>query len=111
MKKFETFCPIRDILDRLGDKWTILVLLNLEANGVMRFGELAKNISDISQRMLTITLRGLEDDSLVSRKVYSMIPPKVEYELTERGRTLMPHIRGLVDWALNNKEIYDNRNV
>lgn len=110
MKKFEGFCPIRNILDKLGDKWTILVLLNLNTNGTMRFSELARNIPDISQRMLTITLRTLVQDGLISRKVYPEIPPKVEYTITDIGKTLMPHINGLVEWALANKQLYNNIN-
>ncbi len=95
-------CPIRSILSRLGDKWSILVLVSLEANGTMRFGDLHRVIADISQRMLTVTLRSLEADGLVSRKVYPEIPPRVEYSLTETGLGLMPHLDGLVMWAEKN---------
>ena len=104
MKKIETFCPIRDILSRFSDKWSILVLLLLSGNGVMRFGQLSKSIPDISQKMLTVTLRTLETDALVEREVYPEIPPKVEYRLTEKGRSLLPHIESLVEWALEHKE-------
>ncbi len=72
-------CPIRDILSRLGDKWSLLILTTLHANGVMRFSDIQKSIGDISQRMLTVTLRSLEADGLITRKVYAQIPPKVEY--------------------------------
>jgi len=77
MEKFlhEGICPIRDILCRLGDKWSMLVLVTLHANGVMRFGDLHKSIGDISHRMLTVTLRTLETDGLVYRKVYPVVPP------------------------------------
>ena len=93
-------CPVRNVLCRLGDKWSMLVLITLNANGTMRFCDIHKTIADISQRMLTVTLRTLETDGLVSRKVYAEVPPRVEYELTERGKSLIPHIEGLVDWAL-----------
>lgn len=78
----------------------MLVLITLNANGTMRFCDIHKTIADISQRMLTVTLRTLETDGLVSRRVYAEVPPRVEYELTERGKSLIPHIEGLVDWAL-----------
>lgn len=97
-------CPIRDILSRLGDKWSMLVLLTLNANGVMRFSEIHRTLGDISHRMLTVTLRMLETDGMVSREVYAEVPPRVEYRLTERGRSLLPHIFGLVEWAETNKE-------
>ncbi|WP_368348075.1 winged helix-turn-helix transcriptional regulator, partial [Parabacteroides merdae] len=93
-------CPIRDILCRLGDKWSMLVLITLNVNGTMRFSDIQKTISDISQRMLTVTLRTLEADGLVSRTVYAEVPPRVEYQLTETGKTLIPHIESLVGWAL-----------
>lgn len=95
-------CPIRDILSRLGDKWSLLVLMTLHANGTLRFGEIRKSIGDISQRMLTVTLRSLESDGLVTREVFPEIPPRVEYALTESGESLMPHLTHLVDWALEN---------
>ena len=97
-------CPIRDILSRLGDKWTLLVLTTLEANGTMRFGDIQKTLADISQRMLTVTLRTLEADGLVSRKVYAQVPPRVEYRITGRAESLMPHLQKLVDWAMENGE-------
>jgi DNA-binding HxlR family transcriptional regulator len=98
-------CPIRDVLSRLGDKWSMLVLISLNANGVMRFSDIHKSIADISQRMLTVTLRALEEDRLIKRKVYAEVPPRVEYELTETGLSLMPHIESLVDWALKNMTV------
>ena len=97
-------CPIRDILNRLGDKWSMLVLLTLDANGVMRFSEVPRTLGDISHRMLTVTLRMLETDGMLRREVYAEVPPRVEYSLTERGRSLLPHIFGLVEWAETNKE-------
>lgn len=93
-------CPVRDVLSRLGDKWSMLVLITLDANGTMRFSDIHKTIADVSQRMLTVTLRMLEVDGLIERRVYAEVPPRVEYSLTDRGVSLMPHIDGLVDWAL-----------
>lgn len=103
-KKLQNFlpvgcCPIRDVLSRLGDKWSMLVLVTLHANGVMRFGEIHRTLGDISHRMLTVTLRMLETDGMLEREVYAEVPPKVEYRLTERGESLLPHIYSLVVWA------------
>ena len=105
-------CPIRDVLSRLGDKWSMLVLVTLNANGTMRFCDVHKAIADISQRMLTVTLRTLEADGLISRKVYAEVPPRVEYRLTELGESLMPRVQVLVDWALEHMgEIMKHREV
>ena len=96
-------CPVRDVLCRLGDKWTTLVLVTLHANGIMRFSDIQRTIGDISQRMLTVTLRSLETDGMLERKVYAQVPPKVEYRLTERGRgvilisSYLPEVMGLSD--------------
>lgn len=96
-------CPIRNVIARIGDRWSILVLLTLEpAEKPMRFKEIEQAISDISQKMLTRTLRDLEADGLVNRKAYAEVPPRVEYELTPRGRTLTPHLNSLVSWAMDN---------
>lgn len=95
-------CPIRDILSRLGDKWSLLVLTTLSVNGIMRFSDIHKSIGDISQRMLTVTLRSLEADGLVVRKIYPEVPPRVEYCLTDSAHGLMPHLENLVGWALEN---------
>lgn len=92
-------CPIRNVLARICDKWSILIIFTLEQFPVMRFGELHRMIPDISQKMLTVTLRTLEEDGLVSRKVYAQIPPKVEYSLTPRGKSLLPHLNSLIQWA------------
>lgn len=97
-------CPIRDVLCRLGGKWSILVLMTLDANGVMRFGRIQKTIGDISHRMLTVTLRMLEEDGIIARSVYAEVPPRVEYRITPRGESLLPHIYGLVEWAQQHKE-------
>jgi len=95
-------CPIRDILSRLSSKWAMLILITLDANEVMRFNDLQKSIGDISQRMLSVTLRTLEADGLIGRKAYPEIPPRVEYSLTPRGLSLIPYLEGLVGWALAN---------
>ena len=101
-------CPIRDVLCRLGDKWSMLVLVTLNANGTMRFGDIHKTIDDISQRMLTVTLRTLEADGLVERKAYAEVPP--EYCLTEMGYSLIPHVEALVGWALDHMAmIFEHR--
>jgi DNA-binding HxlR family transcriptional regulator len=105
-------CPIRDIISRLGDKWSLLVLVSLKTNGTMRFSDIHKSIGDISQRMLTVTLRSLEASGLVNRKVYAEVPPRVEYCLTKLGEGLMPHIKNLVEWALENThEIVTSREL
>lgn len=104
MKTFlhEGICPIRDIISLFGDKWSLLVLVSLSANGTMRFTEIQKSIGEISQRMLTITLKTLVRMNLIRRVSYPEIPPRVEYTLTELGRTLIPHIDSIVNWALTN---------
>ncbi len=93
------YCPIKNVLDRVGDKWSILIIDFLGHHGTLRFNELAKLIEGISQRMLTVTLKTLEADGLVSRKLYPQIPPKVEYSLTDLGRTMLPTIAVLKEWA------------
>ena len=95
-------CPVRNVIDKLGDKWSVLVLMLLEESKVLRFNEMFGYIQTISQKMLAVTLKSLEADGLVKRTVYPQIPPKVEYELTERGRSLLPHLHQLVSWANSN---------
>lgn len=96
-------CPIRNIIARIGDRWSILILLTLEsAKKSMRFKELEQAIPDISQKMLTHTLRDLEADGLIVRYAYAEVPPRVEYELTERARSLTPLLNELVGWATSN---------
>ena len=95
-------CPVRQVLDRIGDKWSSLVILHLGEYGMMRFNELSQAIGDISQKMLTVTLRNLEADGLVSRKAFAEIPPRVEYELTPLGESLVPLLKQLVNWADTN---------
>lgn len=93
--------PVSEILQRIGDKWTVLVIALL-GEGPMRFNEMRRLIGGISQRMLTLTLRGLERDGLVKRTVFPTIPPKVEYELTPLGQTLLQPIQGLLAWSRAN---------
>ena len=97
-------CPIRNILARISDKWSLLVLYTLNQELKMRFNTLQKSIPDISQKMLTVTLRTLEEDGFVSRKVYAEVPPKVEYSLTDRALSLLPRINTLIAWAKENME-------
>lgn len=92
-------CPVRDVLDRVGDKWSILAILFLGRHGTLRFNELKRNIDGVSQRMLTVTLRSLERDGLLTRRVYPEVPPRVEYELTPLGRSLLEQVLGLAGWA------------
>ena len=96
-------CPIRNILSRISDRWSMLILLTLDAaEAPMRYSEIQARIPDISQKMLTVALRNLEADGLVERHAYAEIPPRVEYQITERSKSLMPHINSLVEWALAN---------
>lgn len=109
-------CPVRNVLDRVGDKWSILVISILGEAGTLRFNELSAVIGTISQKMLTVTLKTLEADGLVSRKIYPQVPPRVEYTLTPLGESLLPAMSLLVNWALENmpaikasREEYSNR--
>lgn len=95
-------CPVRDVLDRVGDKWSILVIIMLGDHGTLRFNQLNQHIGTISQKMLTVTLKTLEADGLVARKMYPQIPPKVEYTLTDLGKSLLPAVATLTNWATNN---------
>ena len=92
-------CPIRNVLARIGDKWSLLVIFTLDREAPMRFGELLRALPDISQKMLTVTLRTLEEDGMVTRTVYPEIPPRVEYALTPRAQSLLPHVNALLAWA------------
>lgn len=94
-------CPIRNVLSRIGDKWSMLVIFTLENNCCLRFKELQRCIPDISQKMLTATLKTLEADGLVLRKAFPEVPPRVEYSLTDKGKSLLPHIDGLLSWAMD----------
>ena len=97
-------CPIRNILSRLCDKWSLLVIYTLNKSGreALRFKELHRELPDISQKMLTVTLRTLEDDGYVTRRVYPEVPPRVEYALTRRAHSLLPHVDALIGWASEN---------
>ncbi|WP_288145913.1 winged helix-turn-helix transcriptional regulator [Xylanibacter rodentium] len=95
-------CPIRNVVARFGNKWALLVILILSENGSTRFNQLGKLIPDISTKMLAGTLHTLEADGLVRRTVFPEVPIRVEYELTPTGHSLVPIIRQLTDWALQN---------
>lgn len=97
-------CPIRNILARICDKWSLLVIYTLKPRRTMRFSALQREIPDISQKMLTVTLRTLEEDGYLTRTVYPEVPPRVEYALTERAATLLPLIDSLIGWALRNMD-------
>ena len=97
-------CGVRDVQDRLGDKWTVHVVVEL-ASGTRRFKELQRLVTGISQRMLTLTLRRLERDGLVTRTVHPTIPPQVEYTLTETGHSMTHLIKQLIDWSLDHREV------
>ena len=99
-------CPIRNVLSRFGDKWSMLVLyqLHVSETGILRFNEMRRLMTDCSQKMLSQTLKNLEQSHLVHREVYPEVPPRVEYSLTETGHSLMPAIIALIDWG---KEHFD----
>jgi DNA-binding HxlR family transcriptional regulator len=97
--KQSNICPVKDILARFGDKWSMYTVLLLGQNGKTRFNELKSQITGISQRMLTVTLRSLEEDGIVQRTFYSEIPPRVEYELTNLGLGLLEQLLNLATWA------------
>ena len=97
-------CPIRQVISKFGDKWSMLVLYTIgkSENNVLRFSELHEHMIDCSQKMLSQTLKNLESNKLVSRKVYPVVPPKVEYRLTEVGKSLIPTLDSLVAWGNEN---------
>lgn len=99
----ETRCPVRDVLDCIGDRWSLLALLTL-SGGTLRFTELKRAIGDISQRMLAQTLRSLEREGYVTREVFPTVPPRVEYTLTELGESLLVRVRPLIKWADENHD-------
>ncbi|ALV45693.1 HxlR family transcriptional regulator [Arthrobacter alpinus] len=110
---YDRNCPSRQVLDRIGGRWSVLVVGAL-AHGPLRFSALAKTVDGVSQKMLTQTLRGLERDGLVGRTMYAQIPPRVDYELTESGISLAGPMLALEDWAkenmpsiLSSREAYD----
>ena len=109
MKKELPACPVETTLMLISDRWKVLIIRDL-LGGTKRFGELKKSIGTVSQKVLTSNLRSMEESGLLTRKVYAEVPPRVEYQLTETGKTLMPHIENLVGWALEHMtDIFDNR--
>lgn len=108
---YDPQCPIRNILARMSDKWSLLVIYTLSQVEKMRFGDIRRAVPDISQKMLTVTLRTLEEDGFVTRTIYPEVPPRVEYALTIRAHSLLPHIQSLIVWAKENMEpiIYDRK--
>lgn len=106
---FDQPCPIRDVLDRIGDQWSLLVLEAL-TDRTLRFNELGRAIGDISRQMLSRTLERLEQDGFVSRTLFAEVPPRVEYELTALGRSFLGPMRTLIQWAdENHRAICDAR--
>lgn len=112
---FSRNCGSRQVLDRIGDRWSVLTVLTL-ADGGKRYGELAQRIEGVSQKMLTQTLRGLERDGIVTRTVHATVPPRVDYDLTDLGRSLLDLVAGLEAWATSHlgeveaaRERYDAR--
>ena len=95
-------CPIRDVLERMGDRWSMLVLFVLCDKGKLRFSVLKREIGDISQRMLSQTLRRLEQDGLLSRTAHATVPPRVDYELTQLGQSFLKPMHELLRWAQKN---------
>jgi DNA-binding HxlR family transcriptional regulator len=94
---------VNEILSTIGDKWTVLIVMTL-SNGPMRFNKIRRAVGDISQRMLTLTLRGLERKGLATRTVYPTVPPRVDYALTELGKTLIQPIKAVAEWAIEHRE-------
>ena len=101
---YDPQCPIRNILARMSDKWSLLVIYALSQVEKMRFGDIRRAVPDISQKMLTVTLRTLEEDGFVTRTIYPEVPPRVEYALTIRAHSLLPHIQSLIVWSKENME-------
>ena len=100
---FNSNCPTRQVLDRIADKWTVLVIRRL-SDGTLRFAQLRRAVDGISQKVLTNTLRGLERDGIVTRRIYASVPPRVEYTLTDLGRSLSDLVERICDWAEGNME-------
>lgn len=117
LTKIHKACPVQDLLSRLGDKWSMLVIVALAKteNNCLRFSELQREVNGISQRMLSSTLRNFERDGIVSRHLYPEVPPRVEYMLTDRGRNFLVPVTALVDWVVSewpnieaSRQSYDN---
>ena len=100
---FDSNCPTRQVLDCIADKWTVLIIRRL-ADGTLRFAQLRRSVDGISQKVLTNTLRTLERDGIVTRRIYASVPPKVEYSLTSLGRSLCNLVEGICSWAEANIE-------
>lgn len=98
---YKSICPSRQVLKRVGDKWTVLIMGILE-RGTIRFGSLRREIEGISQKMLTQTLRNLERDGLIKRQIFAEVPVRVEYSLTELGKSLIPVLKPLIQWSETN---------
>lgn len=99
--EFDHPCPIRDVLDRIGDQWSLLILTTL-APATLRFNELHREIGDISRQMLSRTLKRLEQDGFIERKIYAEVPPKVEYKLSALGHSFLEPMQALIEWADSN---------
>ncbi|MDE5594167.1 MAG: helix-turn-helix transcriptional regulator [Muribaculaceae bacterium] len=97
-------CPVRNVMSRFSGKWSVLVLCVLGENELTRFNAIAKAIPDISPKVLTETLKNLENDKLIQRMVYAEVPPRVEYSLTKLGQSLMPLLGALIEWSLEHFE-------
>ncbi|MCI1778702.1 MAG: helix-turn-helix transcriptional regulator [Bacteroidales bacterium] len=97
-------CPVRDILAGLGNKWSLLTLITLNSNGTMRFNDIRKSIGDISPRMLSVTLKNLQRDGIIARTAYPQIPPRVEYYITSLGKSFIPLLKELTEWAKDNMQ-------
>ncbi len=106
-------CPIRQVVSRFGDKWSLLVLflLNKSDTGVMRFNEIRRFMTDCSQKMLSQTLKNLEQNNLVHREVYPEVPPRVEYSLTNTGKSLIPALSALIAWGQEHFDEVVNKTV
>lgn len=105
LKKYTSIdaCPIRNIISRFSGKWSMLILCVLAENEATRFNEIGKAIPDISPKVLTETLKNLEAAGLLSRRLYAEVPPRVEYSLTDLGKSLMPLLGALIEWAIENR--------
>lgn len=100
---FNSQCPTRAVLDRVADKWSVLIVQRL-SGGTLRFAQIRRAVDGISQKVLTNTLRGLERDGIVTRRIYASVPPRVEYSLTDLGRSLVGLVTGICSWAEDNIE-------
>lgn len=113
LKKFTDIdsCPVRNIISRFTGKWTMLILFVLAENDTTRFNAIGRAIPDLSPKVLSESLKGLEKDGLINRHIYAEVPPRVEYSLSALGKSLMPHLNTLTLWALENYDtIIENRN-